>query len=151
MIFFNHSHSPVVARVLQPVCRLVTLPYFPAVSAGFPSPADDYQEGRLSLDEHLIRNPSATFFVRVEGRSMVGAGIYPDDILVVDRSLEAKPNDVVVAVLAGEFTVKRLVRRKGAYVLQAANPDYPDISPGPDDDFRVWGVVTAVIHKPYVL
>ena len=145
------SARPVVVRVLPLPCLSLELPYFPAVSAGFPSPADDYQEERLSLDQHLIRHPSATFFVRVVGRSMVGAGIYPDDILVVDRSLEAKPNDVIVAVLEREFTVERFVCRDGHYFLQAANPDYPDIPLPPETDFQVWGVVTAVIHKPYLL
>ncbi|MCB0569266.1 MAG: translesion error-prone DNA polymerase V autoproteolytic subunit [Phaeodactylibacter sp.] len=129
----------------------VELPLYLSVLAGFPSPADDYLEERLSLDKYLIKHPDSTFFVKVEGLSMVGAGIYPDDILIVDRSLEAKPGDVIVAVLDGEFTVKRLVKKSGRYALQPENPDYKLIPLDENAVFTVWGVVTNVIHKPYEL
>lgn len=122
-----------------------------SVIAGFPSPADDYLEERLSLDKYLIKNPSSTFFVRVEGDSMIGAGIYPDDILIVDRSLEARSGDVVVAVLDNEFTVKRLIKSSKHALLKPENPAYPAIKVDEDSNFMIWGVVTNVIHKPYEL
>jgi len=124
---------------------------FPTISAGFPSPADDFLETSLSLDELIIKNPSSTFFVRVSGASMVDAGIYPNDILVVDKSLQAKSNDVIVACLDGEFTVKRLVKSGKAYYLKAENPVYKNIALDEHSDFQVWGVVIKVIHEPYPL
>ncbi len=141
-----------VVRVL-PLSRLTPkLPLFASsVSAGFPSPADDYIEERLSLDKLVIKNPSSTFFVKVEGVSMQGAGIYHADILVVDRSLQAKPNDVIVALLEGEYTVKRYVKERDGFYLMPAHPDYPPIPLDENTDFRVWGVVVKVIHDPYPL
>ena len=124
------------------------IPIYEGISAGFPSPAEDYMEERLDLNRLLIKHPAATFFVKVEGASMIGAGIYPGDILVVDRSLQARSNDVVVAVLDGEFTVKRWVRESDEQGwLMAENPMYKPIEIGPDSDFKVWGVVTNVIHR----
>ncbi len=124
-----------------------TLPFFHSVAAGFPSPADDYLEERLSLDEHLIKNPSCTFFVRVQGHSMTMAGIKDGDIIVVDRSLKATLGSVIVAILNGEFTVKRLIKKQNQYYLHPEHPDYPDIPIPKNADFRVWGVVTYTIHK----
>lgn len=147
----NRSQDAAVVPVLPISILDLELPFFQSVSAGFPSPADDYLEQRLSLDKYLIKNPSSTFFVKVEGVSMSGAGIYPDDILIVDRSLEAKNKDVIVAVLEGEFTVKRLIVHKGRYFLKAEHPDYPTIELEEQAEFMVWGVVTNVIHKPYEL
>ncbi len=118
------------------------------VPAGFPSPAQDYIEDVLDLNELLIQHPAATYFVRVEGYSMINAGIYPGDILIVDRSLEAANGKVVIAVLDGEFTVKRLsVNKKGDYFLIPDNPDYQTIRITENIGFSVWGVVTNVIHK----
>jgi DNA polymerase V len=117
------------------------------VPAGFPSPAQDYIEERLDLNEHLIQHPSATYFVRVDGFSMLNAGIFPDDILIVDRSLEAFNNKVIIAVLNGELTVKRLCIKEGLYYLKPDNPEYNIIEITKDDDFSVWGIVTYVIHK----
>jgi len=127
------------------------IPLFNFISAGFPSPADDYLESHLSLDELAVKNPSATFFVRVDGFSMIDSGIYPQDILIVDRSLRAKVNDVIVAILAGEFTVKRLIRVNGAYFLKAENKGFENISIDRHSEFLVWGVVTYVLHQPRVL
>jgi DNA polymerase V len=123
-------------------------PIFTAkVSAGFPSPAGDYEENRLDLNKHLVRNPPATFFVRVAGDSMVGAGIHPDDILVVDRSLEPKDGNVIIAAIDGELTVKRIrIRRKKLY-LEPENENYSAREIRSDNAFEVWGVVTNVIHK----
>lgn len=117
------------------------------VPAGFPSPADDYIARRLDLNEHLIPHPSATFFVRVAGDSMTGAGINDGDILIVDRSLEAAEGKVVIAVVDGELVVKRLRKRDGAWALLAESEGYPPIVAGEDGEFEVWGVVTSVIHS----
>lgn len=121
--------------------------YGSRVSAGFPSPADDYLEDTLDLNEHLIAHPAATFMVRVSGDSMLGAGIHPGDILVVDRSLEATDGRIVIAVLDGELTVKRLSLRGKNVRLLPENPDYAPIIVRETQDFSVWGVVTSVIHK----
>lgn len=115
--------------------------------AGFPSPADDYVERTLDLNEYLVEHPAATYFVRVSGESMTGAGIHDGDVLVVDRSVEPRPGRVVVAAVDGEFTVKRLVRREGAWLLEAEHPDYPPIIIGECTEFEVWGVVRHVIHS----
>lgn len=116
------------------------------VPAGFPSPAADYEEDRLDLNRYLIKNPAATFFVRAAGYSMTGAGIYPDDLLVVDRSLEPRDKNVVIAVIDGELTVKRIRIGKKKITLEPANEDYPVRQITEDTDFQVWGVVTSVIH-----
>jgi DNA polymerase V len=116
------------------------------VSAGFPSPAADYEEGKLDLNKHLIRNPAATFFVRVNGDSMIGAGIHTGDLLVVDRSLEPADKSVVIAVVNGELTVKRIRIRKGKITLEPENENYPAQQITECVEFEVWGIVTNVIH-----
>ncbi len=116
------------------------------VVAGFPSPADDYVEKSLDLNELLIKRPAATFFVRVEGDSMLGAGIHHDDILVVDRSLNPDAGKIVVCAVNGELTVKCLAREDQQWRLVAANPDYPDIVIHEGLETIIWGVVTASIH-----
>ncbi len=117
------------------------------IAAGFPSPAQDYVEGKLDLNEYMISHPASTFFVRVDGYSMVGAGIMPDDILVVDRALEATSKKIVIAILDGELTVKRLVIEDDNYYLVPESADYPSIQIHEGMDFTIWGVVTFVIHK----
>jgi DNA polymerase V len=121
-------------------------PFLTPVSAGFPSPADDYIDQRLNLNDHLVRNPAATFFVRVSGDSMIGAGIHSGDILVVDRSLEPKEERVVIAVIDGELTVKRLRRVDGRLLLAPENSRYRPIIIANESQLEIWGVVTAVIH-----
>lgn len=116
------------------------------VNAGFPSPAADYIEEKLDLNAYLVRHPAATFFVRANGDSMTGSGIFNGDILIVDRSLNPKNQNVVVAVVDGEFTVKRLCLSVGNVSLLPANPKYKPIVIMDGMDFRVWGVVTHVIH-----
>jgi DNA polymerase V len=116
------------------------------VSAGFPSPAADYEEGKLDLNRHLVKNPAATFFVKVNGDSMIGAGIHPGDLLVVDRSLEPADKSVVIAVVNGELTVKRIRIRKGEITLEPENEKYSVQQIAEGVDFEVWGVVTNVIH-----
>lgn len=126
----------------------VPLPlYLAGVQAGFPSPADDYIDRRLDLNEHLVRHPAATFFVRASGDSMRGAGIHDGDLLVVDRAEEARSGRVVIAAVNGELTVKRLDRRGERLVLAPANPDYPELDVTGNESFDIWGVVTHVIHK----
>ncbi len=125
-----------------------SLPLYAArVAAGFPSPADDYIEGKLDLNQHLVKHPAATFFVRVEGDSMIGAGIHSGDILVVDRSLKPCHGKIVIAVLDGELTVKRLEQRKGVLRLLPENNSYQAIEITDAMDFTIWGVVTNVIHS----
>jgi len=120
--------------------------FLSGVSAGFPSPADDYLDRKLDLNEHLVKNPAATFFVRVAGDSMVGAGINDNDILVVDRSLEPNTNNIVIAVINGELTVKRLIKKGGSWRLVAENPNYPDMEINEETPLEIWGVVTFAIH-----
>ncbi len=117
------------------------------VSAGFPSPAEDYLEGKLDLNEFLVKHPAATFFVRVSGDSMIRAGIHPGDLLIVDRALEATDGRVIIAVVNGELLVKRL-HIKGKYLsLIADNPNYPPLQITEETEFQTWGVVTNVIHS----
>ncbi len=117
------------------------------VSAGFPSPAEDYGEGKLDLNEHLITRPAATFIITVEGRSMTGAGIFPGDLLVVDRSVKPKRGDVVIAVAGGDLTVKRLEKNGEQWLLKAENPDDPAIAVTPEMECVIWGVVTSSIRR----
>lgn len=121
--------------------------YLSPVRAGFPSPADDYIEKQLDLNEHLIKHPAATFLLKATGNSMINAGIFPGDLLIVDRSLEAVNNKIVVAVLNGEFTVKRLKKRQGKITLLAENPAYPPIEILEESNFEIWGVVAHVLHS----
>ncbi len=117
------------------------------VNAGFPSPAQDYAEPPLDLNQLLVQHPAATFFVRVNGDSMQDAGIFSGDILVVDKSLQAVDGHIIVAVLEGNFTVKRLQMRDGHCRLLPDNPRYRPVEITPEMDFEVWGVVTYVLHK----
>jgi DNA polymerase V len=117
------------------------------VSAGFPSPADDYIDRHLDLNELLIKNPAATFFVRVAGDSMTGVGINHDDILIVDRSLDPTNGKIIIAAIDGELTVKRLSRTASTCSLQSEHPDYPPLTITPDMSLEVWGVVTSVVHQ----
>lgn len=129
----------------KPYCPI---PYFLSpVAAGFPSHADDYSEQALDLNDHLIQHPAATFFVQAGGDSMEGVGIRKGDTLIVDRALEASDGKIVVAVLNGDFTVKRLRIEGEKIFLQAENPNYPILPIEKETDFQVWGVVTYVIHK----
>lgn len=117
------------------------------ISAGFPSPADDFRETRISLDEELISNKEATFFAKVSGQSMIGAGLDDNDLLVIDRSLQPENNKIAVCFLDGEFTVKRLRVEKNEVWLQPENPDYPIIKITEENNFLIWGIVTNVIKK----
>lgn len=128
--------------------KKIILPlYLASVSAGFPSPADDYIDKSLDLNELLIRHPAATFFVRVEGSSMIGAGIHSGDILIVDRSLNASNERVVIAILNGELTVKRIRKKNDKVYLIPENISFKEIEVTEEMNFEIWGVVTYVIHS----
>lgn len=121
--------------------------YLTRVEAGFPSPADDFIDRKLDLNEYLIQHPAATFFVRVSGDSMKEAGIHSGDLLIVDRSLTASDQKIVIASIHGELTVKRLRKIKNEIFLMPENSSYPPIPITEEMAFEVWGVVTFVIHS----
>ena len=118
-----------------------------SVSAGFPSPADDYTEENIDLNEHLISNPFSTFFLRVKGDSMINAGIKDKDLIIVDKSLIAKPGNIVIAMIDGEFTIKRLSIKNDELYLKAENHNYPDFRFKNHIDVQIWGVVIYSIHS----
>ncbi|XPV76458.1 MAG: LexA family protein [Desulfovibrio sp.] len=120
--------------------------FLSCVEAGFPSPADDFIEKPLNLHEHVVKNPPATFFVRASGESMKDVGIFSGDILVVDRSINAKNSDIIIASLNGELTVKRIVIKENTLFLAPENPAYPPLEVTEDTAFEIWGVVTHVVH-----
>ena len=135
------TKGPLSPSVLKlPLCQ-------GTVSCGFPSPAEDYIEKNISLDDLLVRHPSATYFLRAKGDSMTGAGINSGDILVVDRSVKPEHNHIVVAAINGELLVKRLSLKKGRPFLVAENPSYESIPIRKCDGIHFWGVVTSVVHK----
>lgn len=117
------------------------------ISAGFPIPAEDLEQNRVSLDEELVKNKNTTFFAKVKGQSMINAGLEDNDLLVIDRSLQPENNKIAVCYLDGEFTVKRLRVEKNEVWLQPENPDYPIINITEENDFLIWGIVTNVIKK----
>ena len=118
-----------------------------SVSAGFPSPADDYTEENIDLNEHLISNPFSTFFLRVKGDSMINAGIKDNDLVIVDKSLTARPGNIIIAMIDGEFTIKRLSIKNDELYLKAENHNYPDFRFKNHIDVQIWGVVIYSIHS----
>ncbi len=123
-------------------------PYYQSPAAcGFPSPAADYLEESLSLDQLLIEHPAATFFARAQGNSMIGAGIHDGDLLIIDRAFTARSGDVVIALLDGDLLVKRLQLKQGKAELHSENKDYPVILLSDEQQLDVWGVVLQVIHS----
>lgn len=147
------NHSPTLGDTLSEVIAvdgqltIVNRPlYLSKVAAGFPSPADNYIERRLDLNEHLIKHKEATFFVRVNGDSMTGAGIFDNDLLVVDRAINPDVGRIVVASVNGELTVKRLMRNDGKLWLVAENSAYAPIEMKDGMDCVIWGVVTNAVH-----
>lgn len=121
--------------------------YASRVSAGMPLPADELTEGRIDLNEHLMQNPESTFFVRVSGDSMIDVGIHPGDLLIVDRSLRPHSGKIIIAVVNGELTVKRLIKKENRLFLMPENPNYPAFEITEEMSFMIWGVVTNVIHS----
>ena len=127
---------------------MLSIPFYESkVPAGFPSPAEDFMDLDLNLQEYLVQHPSATFCVRVTGDSMQNAGIFSGDVMVVDRALEPKNNTIVLAVLDGEFTVKRIQKKGRQLFLNPENETFKPIQITEEMDFKVWGVVTHIIHK----
>lgn len=117
------------------------------VSAGFPSPAMDFTESSIDLNKVLVENPIATFYVQVEGNSMIDAGIQDKDLLVVDRSLEPRNNKIAICLLDGEFTVKRIRLENNELFLMPENPNYQPIQVTEENQLIIWGIVTYVIKK----
>ncbi|MBA3814667.1 MAG: translesion error-prone DNA polymerase V autoproteolytic subunit [Alphaproteobacteria bacterium] len=145
---FDELYRKDVGEILsgKPSASL-SLPLFQSrIQAGFPSPCGDFKERSLDLNEPLVSHKAATFFMRVTGDSMTGVGIFPGDLLIVDRSLNPISGKVVIAVLNGEMTLKRLEKSKEGFLLCAENNRYEDIKVREEDDFSIWGVVTNVIH-----
>lgn len=144
-----HDHGNVIEiEAHEPGGEDVSLPlYTSKVAAGFPSPADDHVEKRLRPNSYLVNNEDATFFVRVKGESMIDAGIFDNDVLVVDRSREPQIGDIVLAVVDGEFTVKTLGRTKQGPRLIPANKDFPVIEIKEGQSFEIHGVVTGSMRK----
>jgi len=135
-----------IAGLLPMLANNITIPiYSSKVEAGFASPADDFVEEYLDLNNLLVKHHEATFFVRVSGHSMIDAGIFPDDILIVDRSIQAKDGKVIIANIEGDVTVKRLSIEGDRIILKAENPKHKDILV--TGELHVWGVVTSVIHQ----
>ena len=126
----------------------VTL-YLNSVCAGFPSPANDYLEGEIDLNRYLIKNPLATIIVKSQGNSMLQAGIHSGDLLIVDRSIKAKNNSIVVASVDGDLIVKRIKISGKKYLLASDNKTYKDIKINNESDIFIWGTVTKVIHNVY--
>ncbi|WP_252180566.1 translesion error-prone DNA polymerase V autoproteolytic subunit [Endozoicomonas sp. 4G] len=125
-----------------------TFPLYQApASCGFPSPAADFAEDRLSLDQLLIQHPSATFFARATGTSMERAGIKEGAVLVVDRSQTPKSGDIIIAMLDGDLIVKRLIRDKNSLILQSEHPDYPPVTLNPQQELDIWGVIIAAVNQ----
>tara|TARA_Y100000768_G_scaffold294641_1_gene228454 strand:+ start:519 stop:950 length:432 start_codon:yes stop_codon:yes gene_type:complete len=117
------------------------------ISAGFPSPADDFKEVRISLDNELVSNSESTFYARVNGNSMENAGISDGDLLIIDRSVEPENNKIGICFLDGEFTVKRIIKRKERIYLKPENKNYKEIEIKDGNELIIWGIVTYVIKK----
>jgi len=117
------------------------------ISAGFPSPADDFKEIRISLDKELVKNQESTFYARVSGDSMLGAGIDDGDLLVIDKSLSPENGKIAVCFIDGDFTVKRIVKEKGKLYLKAENKKYKSIELKEESELIIWGIVEYVIKK----
>ena len=141
----QNVHSPQIEKLFYKPMWLTV--FGSAVPAGFPSPAADHAHKQIDLNEKLIRNKEATYLFRVKGDSMIGAGIYEGDALLVDRSINPKHNHIVIAQLNNEFTVKRLYRRGGVIKLVAENNLYPPILLKGEEELIIWGVVTFNLHK----
>jgi DNA polymerase V len=137
------SQSPILVSDAPLLASLL----FNRVCAGFPSPAEDLGAQRIDLTKVLITHAQATYFLRASGQSMVEAGIFDNDILVVDRAIKPRHNHIVIAIVDGEFTVKLLYQRAGRIKLKAANPTYPDITPKEGQTLEIWGVVTSSIKQ----
>jgi len=127
--------------------QILTPIFLDSVSAGFPSPATDYMENKLDLNEYLIKHPAATFIVKAKGSSMTDARIISGDLLIVDRSISPKNDDIVIASIFGDLTVKKLKKKQNSFFLLSANSDYPSIEVKEEMECFIWGVITYIIHE----
>tara|TARA_B100000579_G_C22506987_1_gene699679 strand:- start:276 stop:713 length:438 start_codon:yes stop_codon:yes gene_type:complete len=139
-IYLGKSLEKINSHVIRPLMN-------ESISAGFPSPADDYIDIGIDLNEHLIKNPISTFFLRVSGNSMTNAGIYDKDLIIVDRSINPKIGDIIIAVLDDLFILKRLSQINNKLYLEPANNDYPNIDISKYEKFQVWGVAIYCVHN----
>jgi DNA polymerase V len=146
-ITINNKKRELQYLTIANISSTQLIPLYNSVAAGFPSPAEDHMESSLDLNQHLIKHPSATFYVYARGDSMVSAGISDGDMLIVDRSLEAKNDSIVVAIINGEFTVKGISKVNGHLYLMPHNTSYNPIKITEEMDFEIWGVVTHSIHS----
>lgn len=135
----------ILDRIAEPGAAPMTLPLFGPIAAGFAAPAEEQAEETVTLEEYLVRDKTSTFLLRVKGDSMINAGIHEGDLVIVERGREAKVHDIVVGILDGEFTLKRLKKQGGKFYLQAENPCYPDMFAM--DELQIAGVVRGVIRK----
>ena len=119
-----------------------------AISAGFPSPAEEYIELAIDLNKELIKHPAATFYARVKGSSMIDAGIADGDLLIIDKALEPKDGDIAVCFIDGEFTLNRLALKEDGIYLMPANAEFKPIRITEENDFLVWGMLAYIVHKP---
>ena len=145
-ITINNKRRELQSLTIADISSAQPIPLYNSVAAGFPSPAEDHMESSLDLNQHLIKHPSATFYVYARGDSMVSAGISNGDMLIVDRSLEATNNSIVVAIINGEFTVKRISKVNKDLYLMPHNSSYNPIKITEEMDFEIWGIVTHSIH-----
>ncbi len=125
----------------------MTLPLFGPIAAGFAAPVEEHAEEKITLENYLVKDRSSTFLLRVKGDSMINAGIREGDLVIVNRSRQPKPEDIVVGVMDGEFTLKRLKKGQGKFYLQAENPEYPDLFAM--EELKIAGVVTGTVRKYY--
>lgn len=144
----SSAARPALRFVIPAEAAAVRIPYFPqGIPAGFPSPADDYLQKALDLHEHLIKHPAATFFAHVQGDSLKDANIQDGDLLIIDRAETPRHRSIVVAIVNGEFTVKRLHKRNGEIRLVPENKAFPPIEVTEGMDVEIWGVVSHIIHR----
>ena len=141
----NISQEPEALAKHLATCEIKLLSH--RISAGFPSPAGDYVEDGLDLNNYLVQNKPATFMFTVRGESMIVAGIHDGDKVVVDRALKAQHNDIVIAVINGEYTIKRLYQYRGRIELRPENPDYSPITFSDGYELQIWGVVVGVVRR----
>lgn len=151
MIINNLYNTKEFKMFVPDTSSKIDLPFLESlIPAGFPSPADDYMEMSLDLNEKLIRNPSSTFFAQISGSSMINSGIYDGDIVIIDKSLHPKDDSILVCIIDGEFTLKRFkkIDEESAY-LMPDNPEFDPIKITKHNNFMIWGVVTYTIHKQH--
>ena len=141
----NLSQEPASMTQSYPLMELKLISH--RLSAGFPSPAGDYAEDGLDLNNYLVKNKPASFMFTVRGESMIGAGIFDGDKVVVDKSIKPKHNEIVVAVVDGEYTIKRFYKYRGVIELRPENPSYPAITFQDGNELQIWGVVVGVVRR----